>query len=80
MVPGLRDWKSAVMATLSALVSGLGTELRRLGYQDSTLAWYRGCWRRLERFFAARHVERGPVRIDVLCATLDPRPRPDQAQ
>jgi hypothetical protein len=47
------------MATLSALVSGLGAGLRRLGYQDSTLVWYRGCWRRLERFFAARRVERG---------------------
>ncbi len=45
------------MATLSALVSGLDAELHRLGYKDSTLVWYRGCWRRLERFFAARGVE-----------------------
>jgi hypothetical protein len=44
------------MATLSALVSGLDAELRRLGYKDSTLVWYRGCWRRLERFFAVRRV------------------------
>ena len=35
------------MATLSALVSGLETELQRLGYKDSTLVWYRGCWRLL---------------------------------
>jgi hypothetical protein len=47
------------MATLSALVSGLDAELRHLGYKDSTLVWYRGCWRRLERFLAARRVERG---------------------
>jgi hypothetical protein len=45
------------MATLSALVSGLETELQRLGYKDPTLVWYRGCWRRLERFFVARGVE-----------------------
>src|SRR5882762_243310 len=45
------------MATLSALVSGLDAELQRLGYKDSTLVWYRGCWRRLERFFAGRGVE-----------------------
>ena len=44
------------MATLSALVSRLDADLRRLGYKDSTLVWYRGCWRRLERFFAARRV------------------------
>jgi integrase len=43
--------------TVSALVSGLDAELRRLGYKDSTLVWYRGCWRRLERFFGARGVE-----------------------
>ena len=43
--------------TVSALVSGLDAELQRLGYKDSTLVWYRGCWRRMERFFAARGVE-----------------------
>jgi hypothetical protein len=31
------------MTTLSVLVSGLETELRRLGYKDSTLVWYQGC-------------------------------------
>ena len=45
------------MVTLSALVSGLDAELVRLGYKGSTMVWYRGCWRRLEKFFAARGVE-----------------------
>ncbi len=45
------------MATLSVLVSGLEAELRRLGYKDSTLVWYRGCWRRMQKYFAARGVE-----------------------
>ncbi len=45
------------MVALSAVVSGLDTELVRLGYKDATMVWYRGCWRRLERFFAARGVE-----------------------
>jgi integrase len=45
------------MVALTALVSDLDTELVRLGYKDSTMKWYRGCWRRLERFFAARGVE-----------------------
>jgi hypothetical protein len=57
------------MATLSALVSGLDAELRRLGYKDSTLVWYRGCWRRLERFFAARRVEE--FCLDVAIAWVD---------
>ena len=57
MLPGLHDRWSAAMATVSALVSGLDLALRRLGYKDSTLVWYRGCWRSLERFFAARGVE-----------------------
>ncbi len=42
--------------TVSALVSGLDAELQRLGYKESTLVWYRRCWRRMERFFAARGV------------------------
>jgi hypothetical protein len=50
------------MTTVSALVSGLDAELRRLGYKDSTMVWYRGCWRRLERFFAARGVDPGHSR------------------
>ena len=45
------------MVALSALVSGLDAELVRLGYKDSTMVWYRGCWRRLEKFFASLGVE-----------------------
>ena len=45
------------MATLSALVSSLDAELGRLGYKDSTMVWYRGCWRRMQKYFAARGVE-----------------------
>lgn len=57
------------MATVSVLVSGLDAELRRLGYKDSTLVWYRGCWRRLEGFFAARGVEE--FSLDVAMAWVD---------
>jgi integrase len=57
------------MATVSALVSGLDAELRRLGYKDSTMVWYRGCWRRMERFFAARDVEE--FSLDVAMAWVD---------
>ena len=39
------------------LVSGLEAELQRLGYKDSTLVWYRGCWRRMQKYFAAHGVE-----------------------
>ena len=42
------------MVAVSELVSGLDAELVRLGYKASTMVWYRGCWRRLERFFASR--------------------------
>src|ERR1039458_1292070 len=56
-VPGWRDGRSAAMVALSLLVSGLDAELVRLGYKDSTMVWYRGCWRRLEKWFAARGVE-----------------------
>ena len=45
------------MAAVSELVSGLDVELVRLGYQPSTLRWYRGYWRRLERWFAAEGVQ-----------------------
>src|SRR6266699_4123645 len=69
MVPGPHDRRSAVMTTVSALVSGLDAELRRLGYKDSTLVWYRGCWRRLERFFASRGVQE--FSLDVAMAWVD---------
>jgi integrase len=45
------------MVALPVLVSGLEAEMVRLGYKDSTLVWYHGAWRRLERYFAARGVE-----------------------
>jgi integrase len=54
---------------LPALVSGLDAELVRLGYKDSTMVWYRGCWRRMERFFAARGVEE--FSLDVAMAWVD---------
>ena len=55
--------------TVTVLVSGLDSELRRLGYKDSTLVWYRRCWRRLEGFFAARGVEE--FSLDVAMAWVD---------
>ncbi len=45
------------MVAVSELVSGLDAELVRLGYKPSTMVWYRGCWRRMERFFAIRGVQ-----------------------
>ena len=57
------------MVALSALVSGLDAELVRLGYKDSTMVWYRGCWRRLQKFFAARGVEE--FSLDVAMAWVD---------
>src|SRR5437879_9550010 len=61
--------RSAVTVTVSALVSSLDAELRRLGYKDSTLFWYRQCWRRVERFFAARGVK--DFSLDVAMAWVD---------
>src|ERR1700758_4654401 len=57
------------MVALPALVSGLDAELVRLGYKDSTMAWYRGCWRRLQRYFAARGA--GEFSLDVAMAWVD---------
>lgn len=57
------------MVTLSALISDLDAELVRLGYKESTMRWYRGCWRRLERFFAAEDVE--AFSLDVAMAWVD---------
>ena len=57
------------MATLSALVSGLEAELLRLGYKDSTLVWYRGCWRRMQKHFAARGIEE--FSLDAAMAWVD---------
>ncbi|ENO9946919.1 hypothetical protein ACCN59_004820, partial [Salmonella enterica subsp. enterica] len=46
-----------MMVTLSALISDLDRELLRLRYKESTMIWYRQCWRRLESYFSARGVE-----------------------
>src|SRR5450631_50589 len=69
MVPGLHDRGSAVMVALSALVYVLDAELVRLGYKDSTMVWYRGCWRRLEKFFASLGVEE--FSLDLALAWVD---------
>ena len=58
------------MVALPALVSGLDAELVRLGYKDSTMVWYRGCWRRLQKYFAARGAEE--FSLDVAMAWVEP--------
>jgi integrase len=45
------------MVALPVLVSGLEAEMVRLGYKESTMTWYYGAWRRLQRYFAFRGVE-----------------------
>ena len=57
------------MAAVSELVSALDAELVRLGYKPSTLKWYRGNWRRLERWFASRGVQE--FSLDVAMAWVD---------
>ena len=69
MVPGLRDWRSFAMVAVSELVSGLDAELVRLGYKASTMVWYRGCWRRMERFFVSRGAQE--FSLDVAMAWVD---------
>src|SRR2546428_1169469 len=57
------------MVALFALVSGLDAELVRLGYKDSTMVWYRGCWRRLQKYFAAHGAEE--FSLDLALAWVD---------
>ena len=57
------------MVALCALVSGLDAELVRLGYKDSTMVWYRGCWRRMQKYFAARGAEE--FSLDVAMAWVE---------
>ena len=45
------------MVALRVLVSGLEAEMVRLGYKESTMTWYHGAWRRLQRYFSDRGVE-----------------------
>src|SRR5262245_20137248 len=55
------------MVALSELVSGLDAELVRLGCKDSAMVWYRGCWRRLQKYFAARGVEEFSLDLAMAC-------------
>ena len=57
------------MVAVSELVSGLDAELVRLGCKASMMVWYRGCWRRLERFFGSRGVQE--FSLDVAMAWVD---------
>lgn len=57
------------MVAVSELVSGLDVELVRLGYKASTMVWYRGCWRGLEKFFASSGVQE--FSLDVAMAWVD---------
>jgi integrase len=57
------------MVALPVLVSGLEAEMIRLGYKDSTMVWYHGAWRRLQRYFAARGV--GEFSLDVAMEWVD---------
>ena len=59
-----------MVVALSALVADLDAELVRLGYRESTMVWYRGCWRRLERFFASRQ-EFEEFSLDLAMAWVD---------
>jgi integrase len=57
------------MVAVCELVSGLDAELMRLGYKPSTMVWYRGCWRRMEKFFASHRVQE--FSLDVAMAWVD---------
>jgi integrase len=57
------------MAAVSELVSALDAELVRMGYKPSTMVWYRGCWRRLERYFASRGAHE--FSLDIAMAWVD---------
>jgi integrase len=57
------------MADVCELVSALDADLVRLGYKPSTMKWYRGYWRRLERYFASRGMRE--FSLDVAMAWVD---------
>ena len=57
------------MVAVSELVCGLDAELVRLGYKASTMVWYRGCWRRLEKFCASSGVQE--FSLDVALTWVD---------
>jgi hypothetical protein len=62
------------MVAVSELVFGLDAELVRLGYKASTMVWYRGCWRRLQRFFASRGVQEFSLEPKLRTAQLARQP------
>lgn len=57
------------MITLSALICSLDQELRRQGYKESTMCWYRGCWRRIQTYFDDQGVE--VFSLDMAMAWVD---------
>ena len=57
------------MTAVSELVSRLDAELVGLGYKPSTMVWYRGCWRRLQTFFASRGAQE--FSLDVAMSWVD---------
>ncbi|MGC8627201.1 MAG: site-specific integrase [Acidimicrobiales bacterium] len=57
------------MTAVRDLVSGLDAELVRLGYKPSTMVWYRGCWRRLERYFVPSEAQE--FSLDVAMTWVD---------
>lgn len=65
------------MVAVSELVSGLDAELVRLGYKASTMVWYRGCWRRVERFFASGGVQEFSLDVAIRGPAKSGRPPRD---
>jgi len=57
------------MVALRVLVSGLEAEMIRLGYKESTMTWYHGAWRRLQRYFSDRGA--GEFSLDVAMEWVD---------
>jgi hypothetical protein len=56
------------VVAVSELVAGSDAELVRLGSNLSTMAWYQGCWRHRERFFASCGVQE--FSLDLATASL----------
>ena len=68
MVPGLGDWRSlrwwlCPNWCLAWMPSWY------VWAKASTMVWYRGCWRRMERFFASRGVQE--FSLDLAMAWVD---------
>ena len=56
------------MTTVCAGV-GSGRGVATSGLQDTTMVWYRGCWRRMQNFFAARGVVEFSLDAAMACVT-----------